>query len=109
MGIMPWYLPFSHFNPIILGIYCEQADCGPVPASSTQDSASNSNTYWIMDLKKNLEFRGLATTLLSIFDILHHTVHAFTRFRTTFRNSSSATNITLPRYLNDLTIPRGST
>ena len=73
---------------------------------TTQDSASKSNTNWMMDLKKNPETRGLAPSLLSIFDILYNTVRAFTRLRTTVDQSSSATNSTLPSYLKDVTILR---
>ena len=54
---------------------------------TTQDSASKSNTDWMMDLKKNPEIRGLTTFLLGIFDILHHTVRAFTTFWTTVSHS----------------------
>ena len=31
MGIIPWYLPFSHLIPSILVIYSDRADYGPVP------------------------------------------------------------------------------
>ena len=55
---------------------------------TTQDSASKSNTDWVIDLKKNPEICSLATFLLSIFDILHHTVRTFTTFWTTISHSS---------------------
>ena len=58
----------------------------------------------MMNLKKNPEIRGLAPSQLSIFDIIHHTGRAFTTFKTTIINSSSATHSTLPRYLKDVTI-----
>ena len=37
---------------------------------TTQDSASKSNTDWMMDLKKTSENRGLDPSLLSILEIL---------------------------------------
>ena len=39
MGIMPWYLPFSHFIPSILVIYCDQADYGTVPGGVVETGA----------------------------------------------------------------------
>ena len=39
MGIMPWYLPFSHLIPSMLVIYCEQDDYGPVPGGGVETGA----------------------------------------------------------------------
>ena len=39
MGFMPWYLPFSHLIPIILIIYCDKADYGPVPGGGVETGA----------------------------------------------------------------------
>ena len=39
MGIMPWYLPFSHLIPSILVIYCDQADYKPVPGGGVENGA----------------------------------------------------------------------
>ena len=86
--------------------YCNPLWSQAMWGVTTQDSASKSNTNWMMDLKKNPETRGLAPSLLSIFDILYNTVRAFTRLRTTVDQSSSATNSTLPSYLKDVTILR---
>ena len=36
---MPWYLPFSHFIPSILVIYCNHADYGPVPGRGVETGA----------------------------------------------------------------------
>ena len=39
MGIMPWYLQFSHFIPSILVIYCDQDDYGPVTGGGVENGA----------------------------------------------------------------------
>ena len=39
MGIIPWYLPFLHFIPSILVIYCNQDDYGPVPGGRVDTGA----------------------------------------------------------------------
>ena len=49
----------------------------------------------------------LDPSLLRILDILLQTYHTFARFQITAGQSSSATNITLPRYLKDRTISSG--
>ena len=39
MGIIPWYLPFSHFIPSILVIYYDHADYGTVPYVGVETGA----------------------------------------------------------------------
>ena len=73
---------------------------------ATQVSAQNNNTDLTMALKKNLDTRGLAPSLIRILAILLQTTRAFTRYRITAGQSSSATDKTLPRYLKDRTISR---
>ena len=73
---------------------------------TNQVSETKSNTDWTTYLNKNMDTRGLAPSLISIFDILCHTVCAFTRFWTTTGQPSSATDSNLPRYLKDVTISR---
>ena len=74
----------------------------------SQVYASKSNTYWTTDLNKNPYTRSTTPSMISILDILYHTVRTFTIFRTTVGQLSSAANITLPKYLKDITISRGS-
>ena len=105
---LPFRLCHESLHVIRLAIwYCNPLRSQTMWGVTTQNSASKSNTNWMMDLKKYPETCGLAPYLLSIFDILHNTIRAFTKFNTTVINSSSATNITLPCYLKDVTILRG--
>ena len=71
-------------------------------------SESKRNTYWTTYLKKNRDTYSIAPSLISILDVLCCTVRAFKRFRTTVGQSSSAAHSTLPRYLKDINISRGS-
>ena len=70
-------------------------------------SAPKSNPYWTTDLKKNLDTRSLAPSLLRILIIRIHTAHDFPRFKITVSQLSSAAEITPPRYRKEVTISRG--
>ena len=74
---------------------------------TTHFSAPKSSTIWVTALKNEPDTRGLAPSLLSILLILLHTSHALAGFRITSNQPSSAFNITLPRYLKEVTISRG--
>ena len=74
---------------------------------TTQVSAPKSITYWTKDLKKNSDTCGATPSLLRIRIILCHTTRAIARFLTTTVQSSSATEITRPKYLKEVTISRG--
>ena len=73
---------------------------------TTQVSAPNISTTCITALK-NPDTRGVATYLMRMCDILFHTVFAQAKFLTTVSQSSSVAEITRPRYLKEVTIPRG--
>ena len=75
---------------------------------TTHISAPKSNTNWATDLKKNLDTRSLAPSLLRILGIFSQTIRALARFCTTVGQLSSATYSTLPSYLKYGTIYRGS-
>ena len=47
---------------------------------TTHVSAPKISTGWTMALKKNMDTRGLAPSLLRIPNILRHAVHDFVRF-----------------------------
>ena len=68
---------------------------------------ANSSTDWTTSLKKNPDTRGAAPSLLRILINLHHTARALARFLTTPDQSSSAAEITRPKYLKEVTISRG--
>ena len=74
---------------------------------TTHISATKSNTNWMMDLKKNMDTRSLALSMLRILNILFQTAQAFVRFRITSGQSSSDADSNLPRYLKYRTIFRG--
>ena len=54
-----------------------------VQGVTTHISTSKSNTDWTTDLKKNLDTRGLAPSLIRILFIILQTARAFIRFRIT--------------------------
>ena len=73
---------------------------------TTHVSSLKINTNWTTYLKKNPDTRSLAPSLLSILDIFCQTNRAFVKFHITARQSSSASDSTLPRYLKDGNISR---
>ena len=87
--------------------YWKPPSTRPMWGVTTHISAPNRNTYWKTALKKNTDNRSLTPSLLRILSVLHQTVRVFARFWTTAGHSSSATDITIPWYLKDVTISRG--
>ena len=74
---------------------------------TNQVSDQKSNTACTTALKKNPDTRGSAPSLLSILITLFHTALAHENFPTTASQSSSAAEITNPRYRKEVTIYRG--
>ena len=74
---------------------------------TTHVSAPKSITNWMMDLKKNMDTRSLALSMLRILNILCQTAQDFVRFWITSGQSSSDADSTLPSYLKYGTILRG--
>ena len=74
---------------------------------TTQVSTPKSITSCITAFKKKPNTRGVAPSLLSIRDILLHTVFARDKFLTTYVQLSYVSKITRPRYLKEVTIYRG--
>ena len=74
---------------------------------NTQVSSPKSITACIMALKKKPDTRGVALSLLSICDILLHTVFYRAKVITTAIQWSSVAKITCHRYLKEVTISRG--
>ena len=72
----------------------------------TQVSAPKSSTAWTTDLKKNPNIRGAAPSLMRTCVSLRHTARALASFTTTAGQSSSASEITRPNYLKEVTISR---
>ena len=64
-------------------------------------------TNWITALKKNLYTYVAAPSLTRIPVNLSHTTHTLAMFLTTSGQSSSAADITCPKYLKDFTIKSG--
>ena len=64
------------------------------------------STAWITALKKRLDTRGAATSLLRMHDILLQTVFTQAKFLTTASQLSSVSKINRPRYLKEVTIYR---
>ena len=75
---------------------------------TTHVSNQKSSTAWTTALKKKPETRGAAPSLLRMRVILLQTDLARDKFLTTSGQSSSAANITCPRYLKEVTISRES-
>ena len=74
---------------------------------TTHVSVPKSSTDWTTNLKKNLDTRSAASSLLIILVNLRHNACAFARFMTTANQLSSAADITCPKYLKEVTISRG--
>ena len=74
---------------------------------TTQVSAFKSSAAWIMALKKKPETRGVATSLLSMRDILLQPVFARAKFLMNAVQLSSVADIAYPRYLKEVTISSG--
>ena len=74
---------------------------------TTQVSKLQINTACTRALKNNLDTRGSAPSLLRILVILFHTALTRDKFLTTSGQSSSAADITCPRYRKEVTIYRG--
>ena len=72
-----------------------------------QVSNTKSSTACTADLKKKPDTRGTPPSLMRIRVILFHTVFTQDKFLTTAGQSLSATEITRPRYLKEVTIFRG--
>ena len=74
---------------------------------TTQVYAPKISTKGTTSLKKNLDNRGPAPSLLRICVSLRHTTSALASFLTAAGHSSSATEITRPKYLKQVSISRG--
>ena len=74
---------------------------------TTQVSATKNSTTYTTALKKNMENRGAAPSLLRIRVILLQTALARDKLFTTSGQSLSAADITRPRYLKEVIISRG--
>ena len=74
---------------------------------TNQVCAPKSSTAWTTALKKKLDTRDTAPSLLRMRNILLQTFFARAKFLTTYVQSSSVANITRPRYLMEVTISRG--
>ena len=77
-----------------------------MPGVTTQVSAPKIGTDWTTALKKNSDTRGAAPYLLRIRITLCHTTRTLSRFMSTAGHSSSAAEITHPKYLKEVTISR---
>ena len=74
---------------------------------TTQVSYPKSITACTTALKKNPDNRGAAPSLLRMHFIILQTALSRDKLLTTYGQSSSATKITFPMYLNEVTISRG--
>ena len=74
---------------------------------TTQVSAPKSSTTWTTALKKKPDTCGATPSLLWMRDILLQTLPARDKFFITSGQSSSASEITRPRHLEEVTISRG--
>ena len=79
----------------------------PIQGVTNQVSDPKSSTACTTALKKNPDTRSANPSLLRIHVILLQTYLAREKFFTTAGHSSSASKITRPRYLKEVTISRG--
>ena len=74
---------------------------------TTGVSLSKISTDCTMELKKKTDTLGAVTSILIIFVNLRHTARVLARLLTTAGQSLSSAEITIPKYLKEVTVSRG--